>query len=89
MNWRTTTVNLDSHVFDADMKEVESLVNWWVIDRSRGTIVVGLDNCHLCVRNDRQIVVVRVRDDLDSIQNEHEILEVLNELTGKTIRKLD
>lgn len=89
MKWRTTKVDLDSHVFGSDVEEIEYLTNWWVIDRSNGTIVIGLDNCRVCLRNDRLIAIVRVRDDLDSVSNEHEILEVVCELTGKTIRNLE
>ena len=88
MEWRTTKVDLDSHVFADDLEDVEYGINWWVSDRSTGTIVCGLDNARLCIRNDRLITIVRVRADMD-IPNEHEILEVVSSITGKTIRSIE
>lgn len=89
MEWRTTKVDLDSHVFADDLADVEYGINWWVSDRSTGTIVVGMNNARLCIRNDRLITIVRVRADVDDVPNEHEILEVVSSITGKTIRSIE
>ena len=87
MEWRTTKVDLVSHVFESDIEEVGYALNWFVIDKSTGTIVCGLDNARLCVRNSKLDVVVRVAD--TDIPNEHEILEVVSSITDKTIRSID
>lgn len=77
---------MEQHVFLSDIPQhVECAVE----DTSTGRIVIHMENCELCVQNDKLLVVVRVKEQDNNIQNEHRILSLLNTITGKTIRSIE